>query len=63
MKDTSALEKAEEAKEEVQEQRAAHPHRNHFTTNGLNATCCVPRGGGGTSWEHCNAKQPREQRE
>lgn len=34
MKDTSGLEKAEEG----EEQRAAHPHANHFSTNGLNAT-------------------------
>lgn len=38
MKDTSVLEKAEEVEEEVEEQQALHPHRNHFTTNGLNAT-------------------------
>lgn len=53
MEDTSGLEKAEEG----EEQRAAHPHANHFSTNGLNATYW---GAGGASWQHCNAKQPRE---
>lgn len=59
MKGTSVLEKAEEVKEEVEEQQALHPHWNHFTTNGLNATYCVPLGG--TASEHCNAKEPSMQ--
>lgn len=55
----SLRKKAEEVEEEVEEQQALHPHRHHFTTNGLNATW----GGGGAATEHCNAKEPRIQGE
>lgn len=62
MKDTSALEKAEEVQEEEEvgeQQQAMHWHKHK--TNGLNATAqCSNAGQGQKNIQLCKERKPRE---